>query len=203
MPVRKSARLSARGRAECPPPEGADSEPNDQSIKALRSLFHTREGRRQNAFPPTARSRSNCPDTRPTPVRNRPSVTGTTPRNSKAWRALSVSPSCMTIMMRRGHFLSHYHPCEQHRAVPAPTAFGRARTSQQPTDATSRSRMLPRHSINAGHVRPTFPHRCEARLMRTGDDRANVGSQTVRSAVNPERDDSEFTAATPSRAPTR
>ena len=45
MPVRRSARLSARGRAECPPPEGPDSEPNHRSINMLRDLFHGREGR--------------------------------------------------------------------------------------------------------------------------------------------------------------
>ena len=65
MPVRRSARLSARGRAECPPPEGPDSEPNHQSIKALRSLFHTREGillMRPKGAPlmPTAASPGRC-----------------------------------------------------------------------------------------------------------------------------------------------
>ena len=45
MPFRRSARLSARGRAECPPPEGPDSEPNHRSINMLRDLFHGREGR--------------------------------------------------------------------------------------------------------------------------------------------------------------
>ena len=49
MPVRRSARLSARGRAECPPPEGPDSEPNHRSINMLRDLLHG-EGR-QNAVP--------------------------------------------------------------------------------------------------------------------------------------------------------
>ena len=44
MPVRRSARLSARGRAECPPPEGTDSEPKHQSINASRDFFHGREG---------------------------------------------------------------------------------------------------------------------------------------------------------------
>ena len=44
MPVRRSARLSARGRAECPPPEGPDSEPNHGSINMLRDLLHGREG---------------------------------------------------------------------------------------------------------------------------------------------------------------
>ena len=43
MPVRRSARLSARGRAECPPPEGPDSEPNHRSINMLRDLLHGRE----------------------------------------------------------------------------------------------------------------------------------------------------------------
>ena len=44
MPVRRSARLSARGRAECPPPVGPDSEPNHRGINMLRNLFHGREG---------------------------------------------------------------------------------------------------------------------------------------------------------------
>ena len=43
MPVRRCARLSARGRAECPPSEGPDSEPNHRGINMLRNLLHGRE----------------------------------------------------------------------------------------------------------------------------------------------------------------
>ena len=61
MPVRRSARLSARGRAECPPPEGPDSEPNHRGINALRDLFHTSLQPAEDAGSPTRREQGQAP----------------------------------------------------------------------------------------------------------------------------------------------